>query len=69
MTSIKFEFNKPNSPVYFSPDFTQYLDFNLSAKFFKIYSLPTSTNDKKQFIKKEYLRIDPRNFPGQEKVY
>ena len=54
MTSIRLEFNRVASPQYFSPDFTQYLDYNLSGKFFKFYSLPTSTDKEKQIIKKEY---------------
>ena len=54
MTTIRLEFNRVSSPQYFSPDFTQYLDYNLSGKFFKFYSLPTSSDSKKQIIKKEY---------------
>lgn len=58
------------APIYFSPDFSQYLDFFENGRFFTFFSLPTAdTTSKKQLIRKEYVKIQPLNIPDQRRVF
>lgn len=53
-------------PLYFTPDFAQYME-STHSKFICFYDLPRST-DKKQFIKKDYVKVSVFNVPPQTEL-